>query len=313
MANTLPTNNEPRFFRDFRHFNEDAFHQDLLAVDFKTLISNDVNESISTIVDNLRAITDCHAPLRKASKRQRKRLERPWISKTIMHSIKQKHKLFKTHLYSTDPGKVKEYKAYSNKLNRIKQAAKKNYFSKQFELNKESIKNTWKLISKVISAKNTQHTIKKLLRDNIIYVDKQSICDQLNNHFINVGNGLADKLPKHDIDPLVYVDRTMTANSFMFRGICPTEVYDEIMSLKIDKSALDIPRKYIKHAANHIYEALLSMVCNQSLLQGIYPENFKVSKVTPIDKGGEEMDPFNYRPISTLSALTQIFEKLICK
>ena len=110
----------------------------------------------------------------------------------------------------------------------------------------------------------------------------------------------------------MYVDRTMTANSFMFRGICPTEVYHEIMSLKIDKSALDILRKYIKHAANQIYEAL-SMVCNQSLLQGIYPENFKVSKVTPIDKGGEEMDPFNYRPISTLSALTQIFEKLICK
>ena len=55
------------------------------------------------------------------------------------------------------------------------------------------------------------------------------------------------------------------------------------------------------------------MVFNQSLLQGIFPETFKVSKVTPIDKGGEEMDPFNYRPISTLSALSQIFEKLICK
>ena len=55
------------------------------------------------------------------------------------------------------------------------------------------------------------------------------------------------------------------------------------------------------------------MVFNQSLLQGIFPENFKVSKVTPIAKGGEEMDPYNYRPISTLSALTQIFEKLICK
>ena len=51
------------------------------------------------------------------------------------------------------------------------------------------------------------------------------------------------------------------------------------------------------------------MVFNQSLLHGIFPENFKVSKVTPIDKGGEEMDPFNYRPISTLSALTQIFKK----
>ena len=66
MANTPPTNNEPRFFRDFSmHFNEDAFHQDLLAVDFKTLMSNDVNESISTIVDNLRAKTATEA-FRKA-------------------------------------------------------------------------------------------------------------------------------------------------------------------------------------------------------------------------------------------------------
>ena len=55
------------------------------------------------------------------------------------------------------------------------------------------------------------------------------------------------------------------------------------------------------------------MVFNQSLLQGIFPENFKVSKVTLIDKGGGEMDPFNYRPISTLSAPTQIFEKIICE
>jgi len=35
--------------------------------------------------------------------------------------------------------------------------------------------------------------------------------------------------------------------------------------------------------------------------------------VTPVDKGGNDLDPSNYRPISTLSALTQIFEKLICK
>ena len=50
----------------------------------------------------------------------------------------------------------------------------------------------------------------------------------------------------------MYLDRPMTADSVMFRGICPTKYnYDDIMSLKIDKSALDIPRKCIKHAANH--------------------------------------------------------------
>ena len=84
------------------------------------------------------------------------------------------------------------------------------------------------------------------------------------------------------------------------------------MSLKVDKSALDIQRKCIKHAVDHIYEAL-SMAFHQSLIQGIFLENFKVSKVKPIDKGDEGMDPFNYRPISTLFALTQIVEKLVCK
>ena len=67
----------------------------------------------------------------------------------------------------------------------------------------------------------------------------------LNSHFINVGYGLADKLPKHDRPfTSVYLDRTMTPNGFMFRRICPTEVYDKIMSLKVDKSALDIPKMH---------------------------------------------------------------------
>lgn len=78
------------------------------------------------------------------------------------------------------------------------------------------------------------------------------------------------------------------------------------MSLKVDKSALDIQRKCIKHAVHHVCETL-SMVFNQSLIQGIFPENIKVSKVTPIDKGGEEMDPFNYRPMMMMMTMTTLF------
>ena len=55
------------------------------------------------------------------------------------------------------------------------------------------------------------------------------------------------------------------------------------------------------------------MVFNNSLQLGIFPDVFKISKVTPVDRGGNDLDPSNYRPISTLSALTQIFKKLICE
>ena len=35
--------------------------------------------------------------------------------------------------------------------------------------------------------------------------------------------------------------------------------------------------------------------------------------MTPVDKRGEETDLLNYRSMSTMSALTQIYEKRICK
>ena len=49
------------------------------------------------------------------------------------------------------------------------------------------------------------------------------------------------------------------------------------------------------------------------MCQGIVPDSLKVSKVTPVDKGGSQSDSSNFRPISTLSALTQVFEKLVYK
>ena len=68
-------------------------------------------------------------------------------------------------------------------------------------------------------------------------------------------------------------------------------------------------------------EAIIRLILASHLLKrasaftsSIFPDIIlKTSKVTPVGKGGEETDPTNYRPVSTLSALAQIFEKLICK
>ena len=186
-------------------------------------------------------------------------------------------------------------------------AARKSYLSKQFELNRDNIRGTWKIIGSLIDRRNTnsQMPSKKILYNNRLYSDKQSICNQLNNYFVSVGETLADKLLASDIDPLVYIQRSFL-NSFMFRCICECEVYDKIMNLKVEKSTIGIPRKCLKLAANHINEAL-TIAFNNSLQLGIFPDIFKISRVTPVNKGGNDLDPSSYRPISTLSALTKIF------
>ena len=98
----------------------------------------------------------------------------------------------------------------------------------------------------------------------------------------------------------------------MFRSIPAYEVYDQIVNLNSSKSTIGTPVKCVKLACNYIYQALAE-VYNQSLEQGIVPDELKLSKVTPIDKGGDISDAANFRPISTLSVFAQILEKLVYK
>ena len=100
--------------------------------------------------------------------------------------------------------------------------------------------------------------------------------------------------------------------SFMFRVICTEEVSDLIQGLKTSKASIGPPIICIKLANQQISTAW-ALVYNNSLAQGIMPNILKLSRVTPVHKGGDSTVPENYRPISTLSSFPQIFENLVYK
>ena len=87
-----------------------------------------------------------------------------------------------------------------------------------------------------------------------------------------------------------------------FRSILVNEVYDLLMGTNLNKATIGAPWKIIKLASSHFCESL-TYILNQSLQQGVVPDILKISKVTPIDKGGEVRNPTNFRPTSTLSTL----------
>ena len=61
-----------------------------------------------------------------------------------------------------------------------------------------------------------------------------------------------------------------------------------------------------------ITESLLE-VFNLSLRTGIFPDDWKFAKVTPIYKSEDKTLCENYRPISVISNIAKIFEKLVCR
>ena len=53
----------------------------------------------------------------------------------------------------------------------------------------------------------------------------------------------------------------------------------------------------------------VSMLFNNSLSEGIFPQCFKTAKIIPIFKSGDSNSTANYRPISMLPFLSKMFKK----
>ena len=67
-----------------------------------------------------------------------------------------------------------------------------------------------------------------------------------------------------------------------------------------------ISNKLIKTAKNELIKPL-TIIINQILHTGIFPEPLKISKVVPLYKANDQMLLSNYRPIAMLPSLSKIF------
>ena len=71
-----------------------------------------------------------------------------------------------------------------------------------------------------------------------------------------------------------------------------------------------ISNKVLKSIKNEIAKPL-TLIINQMLKTGIFPNAFKKSKITPLFKMGYSLLVANYRPISLLPTMSKIFERMI--
>ena len=85
-----------------------------------------------------------------------------------------------------------------------------------------------------------------------------------------------------------------------------------INQLQPSKSAgLDkIPARLLKDSSV-VVVPFLRDIFNLSLDQGIFPDDWKHARISPIFKSGDTEDCSNYRPISVLSIISKVFEKLV--
>ena len=96
--------------------------------------------------------------------------------------------------------------------------------------------------------------------------------------------------------------------------ITAKNVYEVLKDLNVSKSTrkTDIPARILKYFADKICDPL-TLIINNCIQQGVWPDVFKVEIVTPVKKVPNPQDIDDLRNISGLLNLNKVMEKIICK
>ena len=205
------------------------------------------------------------------------------------------------------------YKKYANKLTEVKFAAKKIHYQDKLETSKNNTSEVWRIIKSLLSSSRSNTSLPhKLKHHNTFTTNPTLIANSFNDYFSGIGKTLADQFkPSRESEHIKYLTKRLHQSLFL----TPTtsfEVFNLISGLKNTKSnGKDNISAYFLKVAAKVIAAPLAQLCNYTFLLGIFPALLKIAEIVPINKSGDKSDVSNYRPISILSPISKILEKLI--
>ena len=300
---------------------KENFLMDLAAIDMDKdiIVNNDAEKSMDNLLRETNNIIDNYYPNKKLTKKEFKQTTKPWITAGILNSINRKDKLFRKYM-NCKSATVKatinvEYKALKNRITSLIHFSKKDYYTKYFNQYSNNIKKIWEAIKGIINIKTKDHNAPNCIEvDNELVSDNTQICDKFNDYFANVAGKILDK---NKTPILKTFDKYMPAanmNTFVFEPSTPNEVFLLIGGLKKNKGTgpNGIPTEILQLISFFI-SIPLSKIYNMCITSGVQPDKLKLAHAVPIFKKGSRLLVSNYRPISLLSNINKILEKIMHK
>ena len=188
-----------------------------------------------------------------------------------------------------------------NRANRLVKQAKEDYIKEKLE--NDNAKNSG---SKLLPKKVNNCAI-NLIDQNEVPIPNEQTADFINNFFVNIGEELAEKFDPNDTPTFKQMDIMMddiTTNKEEIIKLCS--------NININKSsAIDyLSSRILKDTFTALVDTLVTCF-NLSFSTGIFPNAWKLAKITPLYKGVQKKQINNLRPISLLPLPGKLIEKIV--
>lgn len=296
---------EPTVGHGVSRWNYEATKRSLQETNFSQINFTDTNNAYDTFSTLFKSCCIAH----KFVSRRAAQLYSPicpWMNEEILKLIRLKEHWYNKMKQNKDNDYYREkFRVARNLSLSTMRKRKKQYFSSRIAKANGSSKEIWRTINLVMKSSQQCNILPDL---NILNCDQAHLVSMFNDFFISIGTSSAavsDEtsriiLPSPCINTFVYVEITAAEIVGVARQMLSNKAmgHDEI-SVNLLKDNIDIL----------CYP--LQKLFNQAFLSGIYPEKLKIGRVVPIYKNGDPNDLANYRPITILSCINTLFEKLI--
>ncbi|CAK1581103.1 unnamed protein product [Parnassius mnemosyne] len=284
-----------------------ALYTALAKLDWSELMTfTDVNSAVNFFYNKLKEIINLYVPNKKLSPNHRQYVYPKWFTPEIIENIKKKYfhlKRFKQE------GKLFNKELFSFYRWRVKTLID-NAYEQHLKLIQKSIIDDPVFFWKYVSDKKKERRHTETFSYKGAEVTGQDAANAFAEYFGSVF---------HNEKPLLnYVDAENAANSqnnvmpISVRQVDESDFRLAIRRLKPRSAGGPdrIPAFLVKDCAPALRSPLL-FIFNLSLRQAKYPEQWKLSRVTPVPKGEPGKDVSAFRPIAVLSVLAKIFETML--
>ena len=304
--------------RSYKNFVLEDFLTEIRSIDWTDLyICRDVDVSAELFTRKFLQVLNSHAPWIQYQQRKH---HAPWITSETKELIKKRDsikKRFENHSIAGETEAAalawKNFKQVRNLVNNRKKFEEKNFKTEKITKSLDSPAKMWSTAKSFMNWNKAGGPPVQLNIGGRLVTKAAVIAHEMNNFFIEKVKNVRNEIP-FLTNTFSKCKERMQGKSchFSLEHVSVKKVNKLLKGLKNSKStAIDELDNFCVKAAADIIDKPLHYIITQSILQSRFPRSWRLAKVIPLHKKSCNLERKNYRPVSILSPLSKILEKVV--